>query len=116
MPVSFLMNHNVPFSVTEGLRIRNVDVMNAFEDGSHMLSDSQLLERAELLGRILFSHDDDLLKEAKSRLKKGKRFNGLIYSHQLNISIGKCIEDLELIANACNVAELEDQIIFLPLK
>ena len=61
------MDHNVPQPITDGLRLRGVDVLTAYEDGAHSLSDSELLDRATELGRLLFSQDADLLREAGQR-------------------------------------------------
>lgn len=55
------MDHHVPSAVTAGLRVRGLDVLTAGEDGSAMLDDDALLERASSLGRVLFSQDEDLL-------------------------------------------------------
>jgi hypothetical protein len=58
------------------------------------------LERATELGRVLVSQDDDLLREGVRCLKEHKAFSGVIYSHQLRITIGQMVDDLELIATA----------------
>jgi len=73
------------------------------------------LERASLRGRVLFSQDDDLLAEAARRQSEGIRFGGVIYAHQLRISIGTCIHDLELIALVGEPEELHNRVLFLPL-
>jgi len=61
------MDHHVPRAITVGLRQRGVDVLTAFEDGAHELLDPDLLDRAGVLGRVLFTRDDDLLAEATRR-------------------------------------------------
>ncbi len=38
-----------------------------------------------------------------------------IYAHQLNITIGQCITDLELIAKAADPAECAGVTLYLPL-
>ena len=74
-----------------------------------------MLARATRLGRVLFSQDDDLLRVAADWQQSGTRFAGLIYAHQLRISIGQCVEDLELIANATDPEDWIDRVEFLPL-
>ena len=103
-------------AVTEGLRLRDVDVLTAQEDGARELSNPQLLDRAGVLGRVLFTQDDDLLKEAAFRQRAGEFFQGVIYAHQLNITVSQCVSDLELIAQATDTAEWANQVVFLPLK
>jgi predicted nuclease of predicted toxin-antitoxin system len=109
------MDVHVPRAITNGLRLRNVDVLTAQEDGRRTVDDARLLDRATALGRVLFSQDEDLLIEAKRRQEAGETFAGVIYAHQLRITIGRCVQDLELIAKAANPAELANRIEYLPL-
>lgn len=109
------MDHNVPSAITEGLRLRSVDVLTAFEDGYHEAPDNLLLNRATDLGRVLFTRDDDLIVEAAHRLTQKQAFCGVIYAHQLKVSIGQAINDLQLIASVAEKHELQDTIQFLPL-
>ena len=115
MTIALYMDHNVPQAITDSLRLRGADVITAFEDGAHELEDSQLLERATQLKRALFTQDDDLLPEAAQRQRKGEKFCGVIYAHQLNLSIGACVKNLELIAKAGKMADIENSIAYLPL-
>ena len=88
------MDHHVPRAITDGLRIRGIGVITAYEDSAGDMADTVLLDRASELGRVLFTQDDDLLAEATKRQKEGVTFGGVIYSHQLRISIGACIKDV----------------------
>jgi len=90
-------------------------VPTAFEDGASNIDDPELLDRASALGRVLFSHDDDLLAEAARRQVAGIPFSGVIYAHQLRVSIGACIDDLALIATVEESEDLRQQVLFLPL-
>ena len=94
------MDENVHRAITSGLRLRGIDVLTVQEDGRRRLRDPTVLDRATELGRILFSQDDDLLVEARRRQSKGISFSGLAYAHQLEATIGECVRDLELIAQA----------------
>lgn len=109
------MDVHVRRAVTDGLRLRGVDVLTAQEDGTIELADPELLDRATELGQVLFSQDDDLLREANKRQQTGEYFAGVIYAHQLNITIGRCIDDLELIAKATDLEECTNNTIYLPL-
>lgn len=115
MPIRLYMDQHVPRAITVGLRLRDIDVLTAFEDAASMFGDADLLERATALGRVLFSQDDDLLAEATHRQRTGQFFSGVIYAHQLRITIGVCLYDLELIATLAEPEELHNQILFLPL-
>ncbi|HEX6904054.1 MAG TPA: DUF5615 family PIN-like protein [Thermoanaerobaculia bacterium] len=109
------MDHNVPRAITAGLRLRDVDVVTAFEDGTAEMEDPDLLDRAGALGRVLFSEDNDLLVEATRRQRAGIQFHGLVYVHPLRLSIGDCIRDLELIAKAGEPEDMMNRVEILPL-
>ena len=115
MPVSLYLDGHVPRAIQLGLRLRNVDVLIAQEDGTETLPDDKLLDRATDLRRVLFTFDDDLLAEATKRQREDKAFGGLIYAHPLRISIGQCIRDLELIGKAGEREDLRNRVEFLPL-
>ena len=67
MNVTLYMDVNVRQAVTDGLRLRGVEVLTAQEDGSRELEDDALLDRATELGYILFTQDEDLLRESAQR-------------------------------------------------
>lgn len=115
MSLALYMDVHVPLPITRGLRQRGIDVRTAQEDGTAELDDPALLDRAGRLGRILFTRDDDLLAEAVARMRRGMSFATVVYAHQLNVSIGRCVADLEVIAQAGLSEEAAGQIIYLPL-
>ncbi len=109
------MDHHVPRAITNGLRLRGADVLTAHEDGASELRDPALLDRGSELERVLFTQDDDLLTEATQRQRRGQTFSGVIYAHQLRMSIGDCVRDLELIAQVGEPEDMIGQTLFLPL-
>jgi predicted nuclease of predicted toxin-antitoxin system len=113
--IALYMDHNVPRAITLELRRRGVNLLTAFEDGAAELEDPDLLDRATSLGRALFTRDDDLLKEATRRQQLGIAFAGVIYAHQLRVTIGTCIRDLEILAKAGEPEDLAGRVEFLPL-
>lgn len=106
MAIRLYMDHNVPRAITNGLKLKGIDLITAYEDGSSQLDDSELLDRASELERVLFTRDYNLLQEATKRHRAGIPFYGIIYAHQLKISIGDCIRDLEIIAEAGDPEDL----------
>jgi hypothetical protein len=109
------MDVHVRREITVGLRLRGVDVLTAQEDGARRFPDSDLLDRATALDRVLFSRDEDLLREATQRQQSGKFFTGIIYAHQLKASIGQCIKDLEFLAKAGEPEDFANKVEYLPL-
>jgi len=115
MAIQLYMNHNVPRAITDGLRARGVDVITAFENGANELDDPELLDRAAALRRVLFTRDYNLLQEAAEHQRSVTSFYGVIYAHQLHVSIGACIRDLEIIAKAGEPEDLLNRVQYLSL-
>jgi len=115
MSLAFYMDVHIPAAVTRGLRLREVDVVTAQEDGHQQADDSMLLDRATELGRILVSQDDDLLAEAVLRQRQNRPFTGVIYGHQLEVTIGRLVADLDLISKAGTPEDLAGRVEYLPL-
>ncbi|MFH1265740.1 MAG: DUF5615 family PIN-like protein [Planctomycetota bacterium] len=109
------MDHHVPSAVTRGLRRRGVDVLTAHEDGAADLDDEGLLARATELKRVVFTHDNDFLSIADRWQQGGRLFCGVIYTHQQNVTVGQAIEQLQLIAEASEPGDIENQVQFIPL-
>jgi predicted nuclease of predicted toxin-antitoxin system len=107
---------HVPAPITRALKNRGVDVLTAQDDGARTLPDDQLLDRANALDRVLFSRDKDLLREAQARQTRGQSFAGVIFAHQLRVTIGRCIEDLELIAKVGEPEDFRNRVEYLPLR
>ncbi len=114
MSIALYMDQHVPRAITNGLRLRGVDVLTAHEDGTSQLDDASLLDRATELKRVLFTQDDDLLIEAAKRLQESVPFYGVIYAHQLRVSVGMCVRDLEMIAKVGEPEDIINHVQFLP--
>jgi predicted nuclease of predicted toxin-antitoxin system len=109
------MDAHVPAAITRALRRRKVEVLTAQEDETTRLSDPDLLDRAGALGRVVFTRDTDFLAEGVRRQRAGVPFATIVYAHQQNVSIGRCVGDLELIAKDSTPEEARGQILYLPL-
>ena len=83
MSILLYMDVHVPAPITRALIRRGVDVKTAQEDGTSRMPDDELLDRATALKRALFTRDEDLLAESKTRQQTGRFFAGVIYAHQL---------------------------------
>jgi Domain of unknown function (DUF5615) len=109
------MDHHVHAAITEGRRRRGVEVITAQEDGAARFNDEQLLERATQLRCVLFSQDKDLLILTHQWLQTDREFAGLVYAHQLSVTIGQAVRDLELIAKTLDPEDMRNHIEFIPL-
>jgi predicted nuclease of predicted toxin-antitoxin system len=113
--VAFYFDHNVRAAIVHGLRQRGVDVLVSLEDGYSEADDPDVLARATDLGRVVFTNDDDFLVVAHEWLKNGRTFAGVIYVHQLRLTVGQTIADLDVIATAGTPEDFVNRIEFLPL-
>jgi len=114
--IRLYMDENVEGAITRGVRRRGCDVLTAPEDDQGGVDDPPLLDRAGELGRVMFSRDDDMLREATRRQRVGESFVGVIYAHQLRVSIGRCVADLTALAELGEPHEFVDQVRYLPLR
>jgi hypothetical protein len=114
--IKIYMDVHINMAITRGLRKRAVDVLTAQEDRADTLSDPELLDRATLLDRALFTHDVDFLIEATRRQGAGQTFAGVIFARHGAIGIGVCIDELELIAKAEDPTNLANRVTFIPLS
>jgi hypothetical protein len=115
MTIRLYLDQHVPRAITAALRERGGDVLTAFDDGASELPDAALLQRATALGRALFSRDSDLLHEASLCHERGVAFAGVIYAHQVRLSVSQCIEDLAILALVGVPEVVADRVVFLPL-
>ena len=116
MSLELYADVHVRRAVVVALRVRGVDMLTAQTDGAAELEDSELLDRASSLGRVLFTQDEDFLREAIRRQRTGQAFAGVIYAHQLRVNVGQCIQDLELLAKIYDPADMANRIEHLPVK
>ena len=89
---------HVPSAIADGLRLRGVDVLRAQEDGTPELNDPLLLDR-----------------EANRRQREREHFAGIIFAHQLNVTIRDCVRDLEIVARVTGPDEWIGRVEYLPL-
>jgi hypothetical protein len=115
MAIALFFDVHVDHAIAGQLRLRQVDVLTAQEDGSARLSDELLLEHASTLARPIVTHDIRFQALAEDWQRQGRPFCGLIFAHQMQVSIGQCVRDLEIIAKATDPQDWLSQIIRLPL-
>lgn len=116
MSLAFYFDHHVPVSIAEGLRERGVDVLTTSADNSGDWSDEAILQRATDLGRIVFTQDMDFLRIAREWNDGRRDFTGIVFAHQLSITIGQAIRELELIAMCMEPDDMKNRVEYLPLK
>ncbi len=115
MAVGLYFDVHVDHAIAAQLRLRQVDVLTPQEDGATQFTDELLLERGSRLGRPIVTHDIRFLAMAEDWQRKSRTFCGLIFGHLMQVSIGRCVKDLELIAKATYPQDWASTILRLPL-
>lgn len=109
------MDVHIHGAITEQLELRGVDVITSQDDGRTTNEDDELLKRATRLGRVIFTQDEDFLSIGGRWQREGREFAGIVYGHQLRVSVGQCVQDLEIIAQCYEPTDLLNRIEHLPL-
>jgi hypothetical protein len=115
MAIAFFFDVHVDRAIVGQLRLRGVDVRTAQEDGVDRLSDELLLQHASQLNRPVITHDIRFHAMAENWQRQGRSFCGLIFAHPMQVTIGRCVRDLELIAGATDPQDWASAVIRLPL-
>ena len=85
-----------------------MEAFSAKDIGKLGLTDEQQLEVAIRKQALIFTHDVDFL-----RIASHKQHSGIIYVHQLKLSVGECIKRLNAIAETKHPEEMRNRILFL---
>jgi len=115
MTVGLYFDVHVDHAIAAQLRLRQVDVLTAQEDGNDQLPDDLLLQRASQLARPLVTHDIRFKAMAEDWQRQSRPFCGVIFGHLLQVSIGQCVKDLEVIAMATDPPDWVSAVVRLPL-
>jgi len=108
-------DHHVPRAIAVGVRQQGIDVLTTDTDGMADRDDELLLQRATDLDRVIFTQDRDFLALAAAWQQTRREFTGMVYAHQLRITIGAAIRDLVVIASLMHPDEMRNRVEFLPL-
>jgi hypothetical protein len=114
MGVALYLDVHVPRAIAIQLRRRNVDVLTAIEDKCEKLTDEELLERAGILNRIMFTQDIRFKAMAQDWQRRGRHFAGLLFGHQNGATLGKYVTELEIVAKATELSAWTDVVEHLP--
>ncbi len=114
--IAYYADINVHGDIINGLRLRGIDILRGQDDGYDGRSYPDVIDRATELGRVLFSHDQDMMRETKSRLIAGIPFSGIVYADLLKVTIGICVTDLEYMAKVGMPDDFVNQLRYLPVR
>jgi len=106
--IKFYFDENVSNAITNGLRLRGVDVLTAQEANKLGAPDETHLGFAGKLKRVIFTQDADFLRFHA----KGMAHNGIVYAHQQK-PIGEIIRGLVLICEIIEPGEIKNKVEYL---
>jgi len=97
-------------------RMPTLDIVRIQDVGLTRTPDPEVLEWAAQENRVLLTHDKNTITRfAFQRVIEGKRMPGVIEVDR-SVPVGVAIEDVLLLAILSESPELEDRIIYLPLR
>jgi predicted nuclease of predicted toxin-antitoxin system len=88
---------DIAVPVVHFLRRHGVDVLSAREEGSGVLTDSQILARAHVMGRVVLTHDADFGTLAMHR---GEPLTGIVYLRPGGRPPAQVMADLQALLEA----------------
>ena len=109
-PIRIYADESVNVAITEGLKRSGVKIWSARDVGKLGLRDEEQLEYAIKERATIFTQDDDFLSLVS---ESGREHYGVIYVHQLHLSIGENIRRLKIIVETKSSDEMRNQIQFL---
>ena len=116
--LSLVADENFSNAIVRGLfRVRpNLDIVRVQDVGLSSTEDNIILEWAASQDRIILTHDvSTMTKYAYQRVTAGRYMPGVIEVSR-KVPVSTAINEILYLAEVCDPGELEDQIIYLPLK
>jgi hypothetical protein len=113
----FLADENFNGRIIRGLEraVASLDLVRAQDVGLGSVSDSDLLAWAAENGRVILTHDiRTLVPDAQNRVAAGLVMPGVVAVRD-TLPIGEVIADLIVIVETGIVADLDGQVLYLPL-
>jgi predicted nuclease of predicted toxin-antitoxin system len=113
-----LSDENVNGAIIRGLRLRepSLDLVRAQDVGLRQTPDPVILQWAAENGRIVITGDlNTMVGDALARVRHGEPMVGVLALRE-DIAIGKAIEEILMIAQACSADEINLQVWFIPIS
>lgn len=90
MDIRYHLDENLHHAIAHGLRRRGIDVTTTNDAGLMGCSDEQQLAHAHQEGRVLVTHDDDLIRIHYQNIPH----SGIAFAHARRHSIGHIVNAL----------------------
>lgn len=107
--IRFHLDENVHGAVTNGLRLRGIDVTTTRDAQLLGASDDEHLTFARSEHRVVVTHDDDFLRLAN----RGIQHAGIVYSNPRRRTIGRLVHGLVNLWRNSSQEEMQGRIEYL---
>lgn len=115
--IRFLADEDFNGRIVRGLLRRRSDLclVRAQDVGLTGAHDDKILEWADRHNRLLLTHDARTMPtHVRIHLESGAHLPGIFIVDDL-AAIGRCVDDIMLVAESSDEAEWRDKVIYLPL-
>ncbi|MFQ5734378.1 MAG: DUF5615 family PIN-like protein [Planctomycetaceae bacterium] len=107
--IRFHLDEHVAAAIAIGLRAQGIDVTTTREAGLIGAEDTEHITYALQEGRVIFTHDDDFLREAAG----DPAHAGICFCHRNKLSIGETLQSLILVHGVYSAEEMQDRVEWL---
>lgn len=108
MTIRFHLDENVDHAVARGLRLRGIDATTSTDAALIGATDEEQLAHAHREGRVLITHDPDLLALHATQMEH----SGIVFCPQDARPIGTLVQHLCLIHDCLTPDEMRGQVEF----
>jgi Domain of unknown function (DUF5615) len=115
--LKLLIDENFDQRILRGLQLRvpSLQYMVVQETVLAESPDPELLQWAAENHHVLVTHDrTTMLRAASRRLRSGQKVAGLVVVKK-EASLSRVIDDLVVMLECCTEAEMENQVVFIPI-
>ena len=109
--MKFIADENIELSIVDGLKALGIDITSISGMRKKGLIDDNILFLAKSSEMAIITRDSDFLRLHS----KGYSHNGIIFIGD-QLPIGRIIGDIEKISMMFEKADLENAVIFIPIK
>lgn len=107
--ISLYLDENLSPRIAEQLQQRGIDAVSVRDLNLLGDIDTNHLERATAMGRVLVTTDVDFLRLAA----EGREHKGIIFGHQQDFTLGDWVKDLELLCFVYTPDDMNNHVEYL---
>jgi predicted nuclease of predicted toxin-antitoxin system len=107
--IRFHLDEHVDPAIAIGLRTQGIDVTTTGDAALLGADDTEHMAYALAEGRVILTHDDDFLREARA----GTAHAGICFCHRNKLSLGEILQSLILVHGVYSAEEMAGRVEWL---